>query len=171
MATTPSQEDTHGYDHPSHAVVRAINRCIEACIDSEKDYGLAAADVRNPELKALFLECERQRAGFVSTLQNAVRGLGAFPENEASTSGIAHRGFAAVARVLSGRNERMILVQAVDTEERALRAYREVLDGTPDLVPSAITFVLEHQRAAMRDTQTQLRTCITRSPYPSREKV
>ena len=145
-------------------ITRNINRCIEVCIDSEKDYALAAADIRNTDLKNLFLRRERERAGFVIALQRIVRELGTFPENEGSTLGIAHRGWSAVVRAIRTRHERTILQQCVETEDLAIGAYDSVLDRARfDGRMRAVRGTLERQRALMHDAMRDLQLRIARS--------
>src|SRR5512144_833505 len=63
-------------------IVAWLNRCIEACVDSERAYGIAAATARDPNLKMLFQSRADERGEFVIGLQHAVTLLGAFPENQ-----------------------------------------------------------------------------------------
>ncbi len=53
----------------SPGVIVALNSCVEACIDGEKGYALAAANVRDPMLKVLLRRYAAQRAEFIADAQ------------------------------------------------------------------------------------------------------
>lgn len=108
-------------------VIEALNDCIEINTDAEKGYALAAADVRDPTLKARFLSRVKERANFVAELQKAVHQMGATPENEGSVKGALHRGFMAMLRVAAGRSDRRIVEGCIHGETAALAAYEAAL--------------------------------------------
>ena len=135
---------------------RQLNRLIEVCLDSEKDYGLAAADVREKELKHLFLQRERERASFVTALQRVVRDMGAFPENEGSAIGTAHRAWSAIVRSVRARDARTIVQQCIETDEAAMQTYENVL-ATNMFRGHGIELMLRRQRNAIHDTLANLR--------------
>lgn len=108
-------------------IITALNRCIETCTDAEKGYAIAAADVRDPTLKARFLAHVKERSDFVLDLQRAILELGAMPENEGTVRGALHRGFMTVKRVAEGRDDRLIVEECVRGERAALRDYERAL--------------------------------------------
>ena len=118
-AATTAKEDAES----TREIVRALNRCIETCTDGEKGYGTAAADVRDPELKALFLERARQRSEFVLALQDAVLKLGATPENEGTFRGPLHRGWMSYRRAIEGHDDHATMQGCAYGERAALRWY------------------------------------------------
>lgn len=135
----------------ANELIFALNTCIEACTDGEKGYALAAADVRDPGLKKLFGEREQQRAAFVAALQDAVRGLGAFPENQGSAVGVAHRGWVSVRKVVEGRSDRMIAEECERGERLALKAYQHAIAHAPlHTLPGELCALLERQYAAIQ---------------------
>lgn len=152
-ATEPKESENTN----TKELVRALNRCIECCTDGEKGYGVAAADVRAPELKALLEKYEHQRAGFVLALQAAVRQLGAFPENEGSFGGALHRGWMNYRRLVEGRNDRTILEGCVEGEQAAVRAYEAADRAVFGTVPNDLRALVQDQYAAIQAALADLR--------------
>jgi uncharacterized protein (TIGR02284 family) len=127
-------------------LVYLLNACIETCTDGEKGYAAAAADVRDPALKSLFQQKSLERADFVQALQAAISRLGAFPENEGTATGTAHRGWMDVRLALEGHKDRVIVEEWGRGEEGALKAYHKALSRTPlGTLPPEIRSMIEAQ--------------------------
>jgi uncharacterized protein (TIGR02284 family) len=145
MATTTASEMS------SHRVVHVLNRCIEMCMDGERGYAAAAADARDPSLKAMLQDLSNQRTSFVMGLQRAAQSLGAFPENQGSAAGLAHRGFMGLRRAVEGPTDRGVLEECARGEREALACYYEaVRDLSREVVPIAILQMIESQSSAIR---------------------
>lgn len=131
--------------------IKALNACIEISTDGEKGYASAAADVRDRVLKALFMQYSRQRAEFVIALQDSIRELGGFPENEGTLRGALHRGFLDARRALEGGEDRLVVVECERGERAALAAYDRAFQEIPlgDHTPSAL-HLLVAQRATIK---------------------
>lgn len=139
-------------------VVFALNTCIEACTDGEKGYALAAADVRSPTLKELFLARSLERADFVTALQKAARDLDAVPENQGSPGGTLHRGWVGLRKILEGPNDQLILEEIVRGEEAARIAYQEALcHATSGKLSPTIASLLKAQNDAIAEAISDLR--------------
>jgi uncharacterized protein (TIGR02284 family) len=138
---------TDSHHAEPNEIVFALNTCIEACTDGEKGYALAAADVRDPELKEICLERAVARAHFVAALQQAVEELGGFPENQGSAMGTAHRGWVSVRKLVEGRSDRMIAEECERAEHLGLNAYQVALRHAP--LPEGLLGMLERQYATI----------------------
>lgn len=139
-------------------LVRALNSCIEVCVDSEKAYSLAAADVLDADLKKLFMSRVQQRARFVQELQLAIGKLGAAPENQGSAGGMLRLGWAGLQKALGGKDERMIANQCQRGELHALESYKTaLLHGARDSVSADLRAMLQTQCAAVQATVAELR--------------
>jgi uncharacterized protein (TIGR02284 family) len=131
-------------------LVYLLNKCIEICTDGEKGYAAAAADVRDPALKSLFQQKSLERADFVQALQAAISKLGAFPENEGTAKGTAHRGWIDVRLALEGHKDRVIVEEWGRGEEGALNAYDKALSRTTlGALPAEIRSMIQAQYAAI----------------------
>jgi uncharacterized protein (TIGR02284 family) len=145
MATTTSTQT-----HPRRAVA-ILNRCIETCIDGERGYAAAAADVRAPALKGMLLSLSNQRASFVVSLQGASHGLGEFPENQGTAGGLAHRGFMGLRRAVEGPTDRAVLEECARGEREATARYREALrELAQEAIPTEILQMIESQFSSIR---------------------
>lgn len=135
----------------SPGVIVALNSCVEACIDGEKGYALAAANVRDPMLKVLLRRYAAQRAEFVLALQTVIEGLGGFSENEGTTKGALHRGFTSARVAIEGRTDVVILGECERGEVAALEIYDHALDSMPlELLPPQVRILVVDQRAAIK---------------------
>ena len=140
------------------SIARAVNECIEICVDGQKLYALASADVRNPMLKAMFQRHSNQRASYVVQLQEALAKLGATPENEGSTRGAARRG---VMELRHGaqpiHNDWDVVRTCLRDEETALRRY-EMATRDVGSFPIDLRVVFAEQRAGIQSALEETRT-------------
>jgi uncharacterized protein (TIGR02284 family) len=144
---------------PDHRlVVSALNRCIEACIDAQRAYGIAAATARDPGLKAYFQQRAAERERFAVELQRAVGELGAFPENQGSLRGAARRHLMDLARDLEpSHDDRRVLANLLHEERAALDAYDAALpESRVDLMSPDLRVTLREHRGAMELAHDQL---------------
>ncbi len=156
MSTTTTQQA-----EPKH-IVFVLNKCIEICMDGEKGYAAAGADVRNPSLKALLQQKSKERSDFVVALQSAIQKLGAFAENEGTAKGTAHRGWMDVRLALEGRNDRVIVEEWARGEEAALKAYQKAMVRAPlDTLPNDLRTLVQGQYAAIQAGLDEARRQLT----------
>lgn len=140
-------------------IVLALNSCIETCTDGEKGYALAAADVRTPDLKDLFMQRSKERAAFVHALQEATEKLHAFAENQGSMKGTLHRGWVGLRKVLEGQNDQLILEEVKRGEQAAFTAYQEALcHALRGTLPSGLQSMLQEQFMAIEKSLEDLRS-------------
>ncbi len=151
------------HEEPSQ-IVAALNQCIEACVDGEKGYANASADVRDPVLKSLFFECARQRAGFVHALQDTIVSLGGLPENHGTVRGAVHRNWTSVRLGLEGRDDRIVLEECIRGEGAALGVYEEALAALHrvEMPAAAVRTLVVEQYAAIQRTKDEIRRRLER---------
>lgn len=105
-------------------VATVLNQCIEACIDGQKIYAIAAASVRDPALKELFQHHSDQRSRFVIQLQEALHRMGAAPENEGTFRGGARLRLMEARHALEPRHDdHAVIRQCLRDQEAAVRRY------------------------------------------------
>jgi uncharacterized protein (TIGR02284 family) len=140
------EQKTSEVSQPISRLITLLNQCIEASVDGEKMYAIAAADVRDPSLKDLFLRWSRDRAEFVVNLQRAVQRYGAFPLNEGSARGAAHRGWSALVRAARGPNDRIVIEQCERGDRLALRALADAIRSPAfQLAPVELRSMIERE--------------------------
>ena len=132
-------------------LVAALNRCIEACVDAERAYGVAAATVRDAGLKLAFQQRAAERERFVIELQRAVVELGAFPENEGSLKGAARRRLMDFERNIEPVHEDHRVIADLVREERAgIDTYDAALpEARVDRLSPDARVMVREQRAAI----------------------
>jgi|SRR5581483_9532129 len=147
---------------PTTRVVTLLNQCIEGAIDGEKMYAIASADVRDPSLKELFLRWAKDRADFVVTMQRAVQRYGAFPLNEGTARGAAHRGWSVIVRTALGPNDKLIVEQCERGERLSFRTYADAIRNPAfQLAPPELRSVIERQYDTCHAALGELRRRVT----------
>lgn len=149
----------HGTVDP--AIISALNRCIEACIDGEKGYGIAAADVRDAELKTELIDRARARGEYAITLQRLVEKLGAFAENQGTNKGALHRGLMDARLALGGRSDAVVLEECLRGDGAAIAVYEESMrrveeEGASEEIRGALLSQLNALRYAFVELRKRL---------------
>ncbi len=142
---------------PNAPFIRALNACIETCVDGQKGYGSAAADVRDPALKALCEESAHQRGTFVVALQAAVRQLGGLPENEGTFRGPLHRSWMSLRRAVQVHDDTVVLEGCAEGEKAAIAAYEAADRAVLSPAPVEVRALIQAQYAAIQRAHADLR--------------
>ncbi len=139
-------------------IASAVNECIEVCVDGQKLYALAAADVRDPMLKAMFQKHSDQRASYVAQLQAALAKLGATPENQGTARGIARRGAMELRHGVQPMHHDWDVVRScLRDEEAALRRYNAAGRWLNEF-PVDLRVVYDEQRAGIQAALDETRS-------------
>jgi uncharacterized protein (TIGR02284 family) len=80
-----------------------LNELIGTCRDAEKGFADAANHIENPAIRSFLEEQSRTRARFAQQLQQQVRELGGFPEEQGSTGGAVRRAWMDLKSALGSR--------------------------------------------------------------------
>ncbi len=146
MSTTTTHPPTN-----NTRAIAAINACIEACTDGQKAYAIAAANVRAPAIKTLYQSYSDQRAAFALALQDAVRKLGGFPENQGTVRGAARRRIMEMRRgVEFTHDDRVVIQECIRDEQASLRAYETAFRTAPrEGLPGDVGQMLDAQYEAI----------------------
>jgi len=134
------------------AIVAALNHCIVTCIDGEKGYATAAADVRNLALKSLFQRRAKERAAFAVALEEAIQKLTTVPESERSPTSAVHSDWRDIRpRGTEGRTDRIIVEEWARAERCAMKGYQRAIQRAPlATLPPEIRTLIHTQYAAIR---------------------
>jgi uncharacterized protein (TIGR02284 family) len=124
-----------------------LNRLIQTCRDGELGFRYAANHVRDPEVKALFLELASQRDRFAGEILPHAQRLGGATAPEGSVAGALHRGWMTLKDSMGSHEDAVIIREAERGERIALGAYEEALDG---MLPPTTRDVVERQYAYIR---------------------
>ncbi|CAN5801285.1 PA2169 family four-helix-bundle protein [soil metagenome] len=134
--------------------VSVLNNLVETCKDGEQGFKEAAEGVKNPALKAKFLQYSRERAQMSSELQAEVRRLGGDPEKSGSMSASLHRGWLGIKSAVTGQDDHAILAEAERGEDVAKSAYEHALKET---LPASAQTLVQQQAAKVRQAHDDVR--------------
>jgi uncharacterized protein (TIGR02284 family) len=122
-----------------------LNQLIQTCRDGERGFRYAANHVRNPTVKALFLEIASQRDQFAGEILPHAHRLGGAAESDGSMAGALHRGW--IKDAVGTHGDDVIIREAERGERMALAAYEGALDG---MLPPTVRDAIERQCANIR---------------------
>jgi uncharacterized protein (TIGR02284 family) len=136
------------------AAMEALNGLIETCKDGEEGFRVAAASVKNSELKTLFGSYARQRAQFVAELQKAVRELGGDPEQSGSLGGTIHRGWINLRSAVTGKHDAAMIAECERGEDMAKRNYEDALKKH---LPAGLQGLVQRQYSGVKESHDRVR--------------
>ena len=111
--------------------ITTLNDLIETLKDGQEGFRAAAEDVQSAELRTLFGEYSRQRAGFIVDLQTLAVAEGeTTPDTDGSVAGALHRGWIDLKAALTTKNDHAILAECERGEDSAVAAYKKALADT-----------------------------------------
>ncbi len=132
-----------------------LNDLIESCKDSEDGYREAAEKVKDPDVRALFMNYSRQRAQLAAQLQAEVIGIGGNPETSGTAAAAIHRGWLGLKSAVTTDNDVAILDEAERGEDAISKNYHHAM--AKDL-PKDIRAIVERQYRQIQETHDQVRS-------------
>ncbi|MGE8096412.1 ferritin-like domain-containing protein [Pseudomonas fluorescens] len=108
--------------------ISVLNDLIETSKDGQEGFKTCAQDIKQPELKALFVKRAADCAAAVAELQGTVRSMGGDPETKTSVSGDLHRRWVDLKSLVTGKDEEAVLNEAERGEDHALKAYKAAME-------------------------------------------
>ena len=138
----------------SDKTISTLNNLIETCKDGEIGFRTAAEGLRDPAIKASFIQYSQQRARFAGELQEQVHKLGGDPETSGSLSGSLHRGWLNIKSAVTGNDDHAILAEAERGEDVAKAAYEDALRNA---LPSPARSLVQEQAIQVRAAHDHVR--------------
>jgi uncharacterized protein (TIGR02284 family) len=135
-------------------VVSVLNDLIETSKDGEQGFRTCAEDIKNSELKALFVSRAQACASAANELQQVVRSLGGDPETSTSVSADIHRRWVDLKSVITGKDEESILDECERGEDVALKSYKKALSRE---LPSNVRSIVEKQFEGVQRNHDQVK--------------
>ncbi len=123
-------------------VLSVVNELIETSKDGEKGFTKSAEEVKEPQLKSLFLNRARHCGTAARELEDKMRTLGGKVEEGGSVSGALHRGWVNVKAAVSGHDTAAILAETERGEDYAKKVYEEALEAD---LPADLRQLIERQ--------------------------
>jgi uncharacterized protein (TIGR02284 family) len=134
--------------------ISVLNDLIETCKNGENGFREASQEVKNPSLKALFLDYANERGQYAGELQQRVSQLGQAPETTGSVAASLHRRWIDLKSALTGKNDQAVIEECERGEDIAVESYREAM--AKDL-PSDLKSVIERQYAGVKAAHDKIR--------------
>jgi uncharacterized protein (TIGR02284 family) len=135
-----------------------LNHLIETCKDGERGFRYAVNHVKDPTVKALFLEIASQRERFASDLLPHAQRLGGPSEADGTTAAAFHRGWITVKDALTGHDEKAIIGEAERGEGTAVAAYKNAIEG---MLPPTVRELVERQYADVCRSHERIRAFLS----------
>lgn len=132
-----------------------LHHLIEICSDGERGFRIAAGQVSDPALRALFLELAEERRRFAADLLPHLQRLGGGTDAAGSGRGTVHRSWMTILSLVPGHHDQAMVVEAERGERAALTAYDRALAG---LLPLTVDWLVEAQREAVRKAHERIAT-------------
>jgi len=127
-------------------ILDQLNRLLTRNHDAEKGYQEAAENVKDTELKSLFLAQSRQRGEFAIELDREIRALGGDPDSGTSFAADMHRAWINIKTVFSSNDDKATVEECKRGDQEALDDYNSVLQET-DLVASTRELLLRQKQS------------------------
>ena len=125
-------------------ILDALNKLLTSSHDADKGYQEAAENVKDAELKSLFMAQSRQRAEFGMELDREVRTLGGDPDGGTSMMADLHRAWINVKSTFAGNEDKATVEECKRGDKEALDNYTAVLQET-DLAASTRELLLNQK--------------------------
>lgn len=127
-------------------VLDQINKLLTRNRDAEEGYKEAAENVKDIELKSLFLAQSRQRGEFAMELDREVRTLGGNPDGGTSLISDLHRAWINIKSTFASNDDKATVQECQRGDQEALDEYNSVLQET-DLVASTRELLLRQKQS------------------------
>lgn len=134
--------------------ISTLNNLIQTVKDGENGFRTAAEAVKDPQVKAAFLEYANQRAQMTRELQDEVRGLDGDPEKSGSVSASLHRGWMDIKSAVTGKDEHAIIAEAERGEDVAKAQYEKALK---EPLPTQVLALVQRQASLVRAAHDRVR--------------
>ncbi|GAB3510613.1 hypothetical protein GCM10027341_49190 [Spirosoma knui] len=127
-------------------ILDVLNRLLTRNHDAEKGYQEASENVKDNELKSLFMAQSRQRAEFAMELDREIRALGGEPDNGTSLAADLHRAWINVKATFASDDDKATVQECQRGDQDAIENYNSVLQET-DLVASTRELLLRQKQS------------------------
>lgn len=123
-------------------VISTLNDLIETSKDGEEGFRTCAEDLKDPQIKAVFMNRAQSCASAAAELQQLVVTYGGNPETSGGLGGALHRRWVDIKAAITGRDEKAVLAECERGEDVAVSSYRNALEKN---LPADVRTVVERQ--------------------------
>ncbi|GAB3934789.1 ferritin-like domain-containing protein [Larkinella terrae] len=111
-------------------ILDRLNTLLTRTRDGERGYQEAAENVKDTELKTLFLAQSRQRGEYATEIDREIRTLGGDPETSTSLLADLHRAWINIKTSFTGNDDKAVVEECKRGDGQALDDYQEILQST-----------------------------------------
>ncbi len=137
-------------------IIDQLGKLLTISNDAEEGYKEAADNVDSSEMKTLFLEQSRQRAGFAQELNQEISALGGDADNGTSLTADLHRAWINIKSAFSTNDDKAVVQECHRGDQEALNDYNSVLQGT-NLAASTRELLLRQKQSIDTANSTMAR--------------
>jgi uncharacterized protein (TIGR02284 family) len=141
-------------------VAAQLNRLIETCIDTGRQFSYAAGDVIDASLRPFLVRVAQQRAELASELQEMVTRLGGAPATHGTIAGTLREGWMELKAAAAIREDHAILQELERCEDIVRDRFERVLRQS---LPPDVQTLVQRQAVAVRGTHDEIRALRGRS--------
>lgn len=123
-------------------ILSVVNELIETSRDGEKGFRKSAEEVKEPQIKSLFLKRAQNCSTAARELEEQLSLIGGKVEDGGSVAGAVHRGWVNVKASVTGHDTLAILAETERGEDYAKKVYGEALR---EELPSELRQLIERQ--------------------------
>jgi uncharacterized protein (TIGR02284 family) len=123
-------------------LVEVLNGLVQSCKAGESGFKRAAEEVKDRELRVLFITYSEQRAQFASELEQEIRSLGGNPSERISQA--AHREWLDLEAVVTDEDDSALITQCENGDRAILQAYKDALQNQ---LPDETRALIQKQKA------------------------
>ena len=140
-------------------ILDQLNSLLTINHDAEKGYQEAAENVKDNELKSLFLVQSRQRNEFAQEIEREIKTLGGDPSTGTSLSADLHRAWINIKSTFTSDDDKATVKECHRGDQEALNTYNAVLQET-DLVASTRELLLRQKQSIDTANTTMARLAL-----------
>jgi len=111
-------------------LIDRLNTLLTRTRDGERGYLEASENVKDPELKSLFLAQSRQRGEFATELDREVRALGGDPDTTTSLAADLHRAWINIKTTFAANDDKAVVEECRRGDSQAIDDYQDILQHT-----------------------------------------
>lgn len=135
-------------------VISTLNDLIETCKDGEEGFRTCAEDMKDTQIKSLFMNRAQGCAQAAGELQQLVRTYGGDPETSSGLGGALHRRWVDLKSLVTGKDDKSILDECERGEDVAVRSYRSALEKN---LPVDVRNIVERQYQGVLQNHDQVK--------------
>ncbi|HXT69760.1 MAG TPA: PA2169 family four-helix-bundle protein [Vicinamibacterales bacterium] len=141
-----------------HSERWVLNRLIEMCKDEEESLRHIADQLKDPQMKSVMSGLADRRALFASELVPHAQRLGGSEAHDGTARGAWHRRWRAIRDMWAHQDDRSLIAEAEQEEQRVLAMYGGALD---QIFPPGTRKLIETQASEIRRDCGQVQAYLT----------